>query len=100
MVSKHLLSSLQPVSHPRENIIYNKKGVKEIFPFPTPSTHPGLSVQLSYFPRPHCLYLTWFNQAYSFKHTYLFIFLLPVVLVPTTALLRLTTLLNNSEFLG
>jgi hypothetical protein len=54
----------------------------------------GLLVQLSYFPRPHCLYLTRLNQFYSFKHTYSFIF----ICFHSCSFLRFITLLRKSDF--
>jgi hypothetical protein len=78
--------------------INDKKGVKGLFPYPTPTVQPEIFRLVELFPRPYCLYLTWINLAYSFKHTYWFIFSLPIVLVFTTIFLRLTTLLSNLEF--
>ena len=96
LMLKHSHNNNISSPHPRETKIHNKKKeLRDSSLFPTPSTWSRIFIVTKLFPRPHRLYT--FMALTKFILVF-FSFLSPIVLVPTIVLLRITTMLSNSEF--
>ena len=57
-IQQHICLSSQ------RNIIIVRKGVKELFCFPTSSTQPESFSVTKLFARSHCIYISWLNQGH------------------------------------